>query len=248
MYRTILGMRVDVTSLSDAISQIDDWAIKGGGRYVCVSNVHMCMESFDDNGFQDIVNNADLVVPDGKPLVWAQKLLGVKNPHQVRGMDLTLALCASLAETGLPIGFYGGTPEVLGKLEKALMIRFPKLRIGCSIAPPFRPLSSKEDDDYVARINESGIRILFVAIGCPKQERWMAEHKARVGCVMLGVGAAFDFIAGRKRHAPSWVQAAGLEWLYRLLSEPRRLWKRYLKHNPRFIFYFFRQWLVGRHN
>lgn len=241
MYRSILGMRVDVTSLASAVSQIDVWANQGGGHYVCVSNVHMCMESFDDKKYQNIVNGADMVVPDGKPLVWAQTLLGVKGARQVRGMDLTMALCAHAAQTGLLIGLYGGTPELLDELNKVLMGRFPKLRISCAIAPPFRPLTTEEDDTYVNKIIDSGAQVLFVGIGCPKQEYWMAAHKGRLGCVMLGVGAAFDFIAGKKRHAPRWMQAMGLEWFFRLLSEPRRLWKRYLIQNPRFIFHFLMQ-------
>lgn len=243
MYKSILGMRVDVTSLPDTVSQIERWGTQGGGRYVCVSNVHMCMESFDDKSFQNVVNGADLVVPDGKPLVWSQKLLGVKSAKQVRGMDLMLSLCEHSAQSGASIGFYGGTPELLVKIIKILKTRFPHLQIVCSIAPPFRFLLPKENNEYIDKINESGVRILFVGIGCPKQERWMAENRDEVDCVMLGVGAAFDFIAGQKRHAPRWLQVAGLEWLFRLLCEPRRLWKRYLRQNPRFVWYFSKQLL-----
>jgi len=241
MNRSILGMRVDVTSLSRAVLQIGDWAKQGRGRYVCVSNVHMCMESFDDRNFQNVVNGADLVVPDGKPLVWAQKLFGVKRARQVRGMDLMLSLCEDSVQSGVAIGFYGGTPELLESLGKVLKIRFPDLQIGCAIAPPFRPVTTKENDVYVDKINESDVSILFVGIGCPKQERWMAENRAKVDCVMLGVGAAFDFVAGRKRHAPVWMQTIGLEWFFRFLCEPRRLWKRYLKHNTRFLWYLSKQ-------
>ncbi len=243
----ILGMRVDVTSLADAVSKIDDWVGQNSGRYVCVSNVHMCMESFDDTGFQNIVNDADLVVPDGKPLVWSQSLLGVRDAQQVRGMDLMLSLCEHSAQAGISVGFYGGTDEILDKLGKVLNDRFQKLQIDCVIAPPFRPITTQENDAFIAKINDSGVRILFVGIGCPKQERWMAENRAKVDCVMLGVGAAFDFIAGEKRHAPRFMQSMGLEWLFRLLSEPRRLWKRYLKHNPRFVWCFAGQLIRTRY-
>ncbi len=245
MYKSILGMRVDVISLSDAVSQVNYWVNQGGGRYVCVSNVHMCMEGFDDKKFQNIVNGADLVVADGKPLVWSQSLLGVTNAHQVRGMDLMLALCEHFSQSNMSVGFYGGTPELLDKLGEVLTIRLPGLRIGCAVAPPFRSLSQQENDDFITKINKSGVRILYVGIGCPKQERWMAENRAKLDCVMIGVGAAFDFIAGRKRSAPHWVQKIGMEWLFRLLSEPERLWKRYLRQNPRFIYYFIGQ-ILGK--
>ncbi len=241
MDKMILNMRVDITSLSKAVKQIGFWVSQKEAHYVCISNVHMCMECFDNDEFCKVVNGADLVVPDGKPLVWVQKILGEKDAQQVRGMDLMLALCGYAEKTSLSIGFYGSTPRLLSKLEKNLKISFPALRVVCSLAPPFRPLLEQERMDYIDIINESGVEFLFVGIGCPKQEKWMAENKTKLKCTMLGVGAAFDFIAGEKRHAPLWMQSLGLEWLFRLLSEPRRLWKRYLKHNPRFVWYISKQ-------
>jgi len=241
MHKKILGMRVDITSLSVAVSKVIDWANQSKGRYVCVSNVHMCMESFDNSTFQKVVNNADFVVPDGRPLVWSQTLLGVKRAQQVRGMDLMLSLCERCAQSGESIGFYGGTSELLNKLGYVLKARFPGLRIDCAIAPPFRALTSAENSAYIEKINGSGVCILFVGIGCPKQEYWMAANKVNVDCVMLGVGAAFDFIAGRKRHAPRWMQVIGLEWFFRFLCEPRRLWKRYFSYNPRFVWHVSKQ-------
>ena len=144
------------------------------------------------------------------------------------------------------MGFYGGTQETLDRLLDVVGKRFRRLRVPYAYSPPFRPLTPEEDAQVVEAINESGARILFVGIGCPKQERWMAAHRDRVRAVMLGVGAAFDFLAGAKPHAPRWMQTAGLEWLFRLLTEPRRLWKRYLKHNPRFLVLFARQLLTAR--
>lgn len=214
--------------------------------YVCAANVHMCMEAFDDPSFRDVVNDADLVLPDGRPLVWAQRLLGRKGAQQMRGMDLMLALCEDAARSGKPVGFYGTTDGQLAQLVAVLEQRFDGLNVACRIAPPFRPLSDEEDADIVKRINASGVRVLFVGLGCPKQERWMAEHKNQLTCVMLGVGAAFDFIAGNKKHAPRWMQVCGLEWLFRLLAEPRRLWRRYLIQNPRFVWQFIRQYLSER--
>ncbi|MBU0970232.1 MAG: WecB/TagA/CpsF family glycosyltransferase, partial [Proteobacteria bacterium] len=124
--------------------------------------------------------------------------------------------------------------------------KYPGLHIACAISPPFRELTPQEDEEYTKQINKSGARILFVSLGCPKQERWMADHKDRLSCVMLGVGAAFDFLSGKKKHAPRWMQKVGLEWIFRLACEPRRLWKRYFKHNPRFIWYFGKQLIKER--
>jgi len=239
--RSILGMHVDVTSLPLAVLTIDSFVRQGGGHYVCVSNVHMCMESFDDHVFQNLVNTADLVVADGKPLVWAQRLLGDVGARQVRGMDLMLALCELAVRTEISVGLYGARSEVLAKLERILIERFKGIKISSVISPPFSVLTSEENLQYINQITSASVDILFVGIGCPKQERWMAENKPNLNCVMLGVGAAFDFIAGQKYQAPDWMQAIGLEWLFRLLCEPRRLWKRYLKQNPRFVWYFLKQ-------
>ena len=217
-----------------------------GAAYVCAANVHMCMEAFDDPAFRDVVNKADLVIPDGRPLVWAQRLLGADHAMQLRGMDLMLKLCESASRSGTAVGFYGGSEAVLARLIAVLTAQFPGLNVALEIAPPFRQPTADEDRHYCEQINASGVRILFVGLGCPKQERWMAEHRDRLHCVMLGVGAAFDFIAGNKRHAPRWLQKAGLEWLFRLVSEPRRLWRRYLIQNPRFIWYFIGQLATGK--
>jgi N-acetylglucosaminyldiphosphoundecaprenol N-acetyl-beta-D-mannosaminyltransferase len=240
----ILGMRTDVQELDAAHSHV--MAMTGGDSacYICAANVHMCMEAYDDPAFREVVNNADLVVPDGRPLVWAQRLLGHRGAQQVRGMDLMLDLCEQSARDGTPIGFYGASPDLLEILIEKLTQCYPGLNVVCRIAPPFRELTADEDNQYIDQINQSGARILFVGLGCPKQERWMAAHKDRLHCVMLGVGAAFDFLAGHKRHAPRWMQRVGLEWLFRLCSEPGRLWRRYLIQNPRFVWHFTRQWLA----
>lgn len=240
-FRDILEMHVDVTSYSDAAGRVVNWASDGLSRYVCAANVHMVMESHDDSAFQDVVNGADLVTPDGVPLVWALKLLGVQEATRVYGPDLTLHVCKKAAEQRIPIGLYGGTPDSLEAFVEFLETSYPGILINCTIAPPFRPLTPEEDERYTKQINESGVRILFVGIGCPKQEKWMAEHKDKCSAVMLGVGAAFDFHTGRVKQAPSWMQRMALEWLFRLIMEPKRLWKRYFKHNPRFVLLFLRQ-------
>lgn len=239
-------MRVDATSYEDATERIIEWAHAGEARYVCVASVHMVMEAHGDPGFRTIVEAADLVTPDGVPLVWGLRLLGVPAATRVYGPTLTPLVCERAAREGVPVGFYGGTPEVLRDLTRALRGRFPGLRIAYEWSPPFRPLSEEEERRVAEAIDAAGPRILFVGIGCPKQERWMARHKGRIRSVMLGVGAAFDFVAGHKRQAPPAVQRLGMEWAFRLATEPRRLWRRYLRQNPRFIPLFAAQLLEQR--
>ncbi|MBP5972735.1 WecB/TagA/CpsF family glycosyltransferase [Brasilonema sp. CT11] len=245
-HRYIVGMRVDITSYEDATQQILDWAQARKSCYICVANVHMTMEVYDNPAFASVVNSAALVTPDGMPLVWALTALGVKNASRVYGPTLTLYVCEAAAKSGIPIGLYGGTSESLGAFVKFLHQHFPDLQIACKISPPFRPLTPEEDDAYTQQIIESGARILFVGIGCPRQELWMAAHKNRIPAVTLGVGAAFDFHSGRVKQAPSWMQKRGMEWLFRLIMEPKRLWKRYFKHNPRFLLFFVMQWLASK--
>ncbi|MEW6447676.1 MAG: WecB/TagA/CpsF family glycosyltransferase [Bacillota bacterium] len=231
----VLGVRVDATSFADAVSRIGGWANGFESRYVVVANVHVAMMAHDDPAYREIVNNADLVTPDGMPLVWALRVLGFKQQERVHGARLVLDLCNWAAANEAPVFFYGSTPETLAALRRNLLARFPNLRIAGMYSPPFRPLSPAEDEADVKRINASGAHIVFVGLGAPKQERWMAAHRGRVNAVMLGVGAAFDILAGRIKQAPAWMQRSGLEWLYRLLKEPRRLWWRYLYYNPRYL-------------
>ena len=236
--RRILGMRVDGTTYEETTGAIADMASARSGGMVCVATVHMVMEAFDDPALRRIVNAADRVTPDGVPLVAALRMLGIPRAQRVYGPTLTPILCRRAEEFELPVGFYGGTPEVLDALTRELSARFPKLAIPFAFSPPFRPLSEVEDAAVVDAIEAAGVAILFVGLGCPKQERWMAAHRESLRCTMVGVGAAFDFIAGAKSQAPRWMQRAGLEWLFRLLAEPRRLWRRYLIGNPRFLYHF----------
>ncbi|GGL86000.1 UDP-N-acetyl-D-mannosaminuronic acid transferase [Deinococcus aerolatus] len=243
--RSILGMRVDVTTYADATARVMAWARAGQGRYVCASNVHMVMETSDSAEFRDVVNGADLVTSDGVPLVWALKALGVPQAERVYGPTLMLHVCEAAAREGVPIALYGGTPESLEEFVLFLHANYPGIEIACLIAPPFRPPTPEEDAYYTQQLVDSGARIVFVGIGCPKQERWMAAHTGRLDAVLLGMGAAFDFHTGRVRQAPAAMQRLGLEWLFRLFMEPRRLWKRYAKHNPRFVGRFLLQ-LLGQ--
>jgi N-acetylglucosaminyldiphosphoundecaprenol N-acetyl-beta-D-mannosaminyltransferase len=244
--RFILGTRTDATSYSDAATRVLAWADSPGSRYVCVANVHVTMECYDSAEYRAVVNSADLVTPDGMPLVWALRLFGVGDATQVRGTDLTVRVLQRAARERAKVGFYGSSPEVLRRVLDACERRFAGLRVVYAEAPPFRELSVEEDAAVVQGIKASGAQILFVGLGCPKQERWMARHKGRVGGVMLGVGAAFDFLAGVKPEAPRWMQHAGLEWLFRLATEPRRLWRRYAQHNPRFVTLLAAQYLRSR--
>jgi N-acetylglucosaminyldiphosphoundecaprenol N-acetyl-beta-D-mannosaminyltransferase len=195
----------------------------------------MVMESYVAAEFRALVNKADLVTPDGMPLVWALKKLGVPDATRVYGPDLTLHVCEAAARAGIKIGLYGGTAESLSGFVDFLKRRFQGIEIVCSIAPPFRPLEPDEDANYTRQLAESGAQIVLVGIGCPKQELWMAEHRERLQAVLLGVGAAFDFHSGRVRQSPRVLQRMGLEWAFRLAMEPKRLWKRYARNNPRFV-------------
>ena len=236
--RHILGQRVDYTTYERAAAQVLGMARNGQGGYVCISTVHMVMEGHDDQEFRQMVNAAELVTPDGMPLVWGLKLLGIKEATRVYGPKLTPEVCREATKQGVPVGFYGGTEKVLARMKANLLSDYPALNIAYIYSPPFRPLTEQEDTRIVQDIIASGPKVLFVGLGCPKQEWWMAAHKDRLPIPMLGVGAAFDFIAGIKPQAPGWMQRLGLEWLFRLISEPRRLWRRYLYHNPRFLFKF----------
>ena len=244
----ILGTRVDSTSYHEATAVITEWAAQNLSKYVCVATVSQVMEGHDAPAFQAVMNQADLVTPDGMPLVWGLRLLGWKGATRVYGPDLTPIVLARAAADGLPVGFYGGSPEVLEQFVQAMTARFPELKAAYAFSPPFRPLTPAEDQQVVQEIKESGARILFVATGNPAQELWMAAHRGKVPAVMIGVGAAFDFLTGAKRQAPRWMMGIGLEWLFRLATEPRRLWKRYLKHNPRFVVLFALQLIRARFN
>jgi len=233
----ILCFPVSVPTREQAAAAIVKWAEAHESRAVLAANVHMVMEARDDPQLRAELAAADLSVPDGKPLVWALQLLGVQPTH-IRGTDLTLEVCRQAEAAGVPVGLYGSTPSTLAACRQHLAETYPSLQIPFAVSPPFRALTQTEDEDMVESIRESGARILFVSLGCPKQERWMMAHRDRVPCVTLGVGAAFAFLGGVIPEAPRWIQRAGLEWAFRLASDPRGLWRRYLTHNPRFVVLF----------
>jgi len=233
----ILGVRVSAIDMTLAVDEIGRWIGAGERHYVCVTGVHGVMESQRDPDLKAIHNASGLTTPDGMPLVWLGRRAGAKRMDRVYGPDLMLALCEAAALNGWTSYFYGGRDGVADQLAERLTARFPGLRIVGTYAPPFRPLTEQEDDEVVAAINAAEPDLVWIGLSTPKQERWMAGHRARlVAPALLGVGAAFDIHAGNLRQAPLWVQGHGLEWLYRLYREPGRLWRRYASMIPRFLF------------
>jgi N-acetylglucosaminyldiphosphoundecaprenol N-acetyl-beta-D-mannosaminyltransferase len=194
----------------------------------------MVMEAWDAPEFRALVNDAELVTSDGMPLVWSLRALGARSATRVYGPALMPIVCEEAARRGVPVGFYGGSPPVMAALTQRLAARCPGLAIAFAHCPRYSESPPALDEQAADAIEESGARVLFVGLGCPKQERWMAAYRDHVSCALVGVGAAFDFAAGAVAQAPAWMQRAGLEWLFRLAVEPRRLWRRYLRHNPRF--------------
>lgn len=242
----VLNAQIDVLAWADAVDRVLGWARARESRYVAISNVHVIVTASQDVQFGRVINEADMATPDGTPVAWMLRRLGHTGQSRISGPDLMWALCAHCATEGLPMYFYGSTEATLAALDKRLRASFPSLVICGMESPPFRPLTKEEDTAVVIRINVSKASIVFVGLGCPKQEHWMAEHRGRVNAVMIGVGAAFDFHAGLVKRAPQWMQHNGLEWLHRLASDPRRLWKRYLATNTLFIIYAARQLLAYR--
>jgi len=232
----ILGVGISAINMAIALETIDQWIAERDPHYVCVFPVHSVMECQKDPELRRIANASGLTTPDGMPLVWLSRLHGYRQVSRVYGPDLMLALCAASVERGYRHFFYGGANGVAEKLTAVLERQYPGLRVAGIYAPPFRPLTCEEDERIIEMINASDGDIVWVGLGTPKQDHWMASHVGRISApVLIGVGAAFDFLSGLKRQAPRWMQRCGLEWLFRLLTEPRRLWYRYLVYNPLFV-------------
>ena len=242
----ILRLNACLTTSQLAAVQICEWAKAGESRYVCVANVHMVMEAYDHTTFADVVNAADLTVSDGKPLALFMSLCQRRKQCQIRGPALTMKLLEVASKQVLKVGFYGASPETLENLVNNLQQMFPRLDIAFAYSPPFRAPTAEENGQVAEKVNNAGVQILFVGLGCPKQEIWMASQKGKVHAVMIGVGQAFDIHAGTLAEAPGWMQTLGMEWFFRFICEPRRLWKRYLKNNPRFVVLAMRQLLRGK--
>lgn len=231
----VLGSPIDVLTWNDALAQLNAWAPNHESRYVCICNVHSVVTASQDAEFGRVVNGADMATPDGAPLAWMLRWLGHENQQRINGPDLMWKYCEQAQSRAESVFFYGSAQATLDILQTKLLAAFPNLKIAGAFSPPFRTLTPEEDEAVVAKINASGAGVVWVSLGCPKQELWMAAHRGRINAVMVGVGAAFDYHAGTIKRAPKWLQNNGLEWSYRLVSEPRRLWKRYLVTNTLFV-------------
>ena len=243
----LFGIGVTPTCYTDAVDVILRAARGGAGGVVDLMPVHGLITAARDASFRRRVNGFELVAPDGQPVRWAlNRFHNAGLSDRVYGPELMLRLCRAAAEQGVGVYLYGGTPEVLDTLKNGLAERFPRLRIAGAESPPFRALTAEEDAAVVERMNDSGAGVVFLGVGCPKQEVFAAEHRDRLRAVQVCVGAAFDFHAGAKRMAPPWMQRRGLEWLFRLWQEPGRLWRRYLVTNTIFSLLVGRRLLLGR--
>jgi N-acetylglucosaminyldiphosphoundecaprenol N-acetyl-beta-D-mannosaminyltransferase len=233
----LLGVGVSAVGMETALACIEGWIRERRRDYVCVTGVHGIMESLRDDAVRRAHAAAGLVVPDGMPLVWLLKEAGFLGVGRVYGPDLMLAALARGEAAGYRHYLYGGTPATLARLRSRLGARFPRAAIVGAHAPPFRPAGADETEDMLTAIDASGADIVWVGLGTPKQELWMAKHRARLAApALIGVGAAFDFHAGTMRQAPARLQRLGLEWAFRMAMEPRRLAGRYLRNNPSFVF------------
>jgi N-acetylglucosaminyldiphosphoundecaprenol N-acetyl-beta-D-mannosaminyltransferase len=232
---SVIGAPIDVVTWDAALARVTAWACSRESRYVCICNSHSVVTASQDEEFGRVVRNADMATADGAPVAWMLRRLGFSDQARINGPDLMWRYCRIAEHEGVPIYFYGSADRTLAMLRKSLIESFPLLKIAGMLSPPFRALSTQEDDAVVREINESGARVVFVSLGCPKQEKWMAAQRGCIQAVMIGVGAAFDYHAGVLRRAPLWMQRNGLEWLHRLITEPRRLWKRYLVTNTLFL-------------
>ncbi len=241
-----MGAAIDVLTADTALHRICNWAQDHQSRYVCICNAHSVVTTRQDAAFAAAVAGADMATPDGAPVAWMLRRLGAKQQTRVSGPDLMLDYCKQASQTGQSIYLLGSKPDTLAALQSELQRRWPELRIAGAESPPFRPATADEDAATVQRINASGAGTVWVSLGCPKQELWMAAHRGRVQAVMVGVGAAFDFHAGAVPRAPAWMRDSGLEWLHRLASEPGRLWKRYLVTNTAFLLGAARQLMLRR--
>jgi N-acetylglucosaminyldiphosphoundecaprenol N-acetyl-beta-D-mannosaminyltransferase len=232
----ILGIGISAVNLQQTVAEIERWISAGERRYVNVCTVHTVMECQNDPNLRLIVNTSGLATPDGMPLVWLNWLSGHKTVDRVYGPDLMLALCERSQTTGARHFFYGGGPGVADLLVRRLRERFPKLAVAGAHSPPFRGVDGVEDPDVLQAINAARADIVWVGLGTPKQDYWVARHRPGLtAAALIAVGAAFDFHAGLQRQAPRWIQRSGFEWLFRLVQEPRRLAYRYLVYNPLFV-------------
>ena len=234
--KDLLSIKVSLGSYDLFVDNLIRQALSNQSTYTCVANVHMVSEAFKSDTYASIMRNADMVTPDGKPLTWALKFLYNIRQERVAGMDLLPDLLKAAEERQIPIAFYGGTEEMLTKTKEHLQEKYPHIRVATMYSPPFRSLTPEEESEIVTILKESDARMVFVILGCPKQEKWMASMKGRINAVMIGIGGALPVLIGMHKRAPRWMQKSGLEWLYRLGQEPSRLFRRYATSNTLFFY------------
>jgi N-acetylglucosaminyldiphosphoundecaprenol N-acetyl-beta-D-mannosaminyltransferase len=235
----VLGVRADAVQITDVVARMKECIRERDGCHsIAATSMHGIVEAQHDPSFKELLNETDLVVPDGVPLVWLGRRRGHTLPRRVYGRDLLLAFCEESAGRGYRHFFYGAEPGVAGLLAESLKVRFPGLNVVGMCSPPFRPLSADEDSEMVEMINRAAPDVLWLGLGVRKQERWMHEHKDRLRVpVLVSVGAASDLLLGRRKQAPPWMREHGFEWFFRFLQEPGRLWRRYLVYGSQFIAY-----------
>jgi N-acetylglucosaminyldiphosphoundecaprenol N-acetyl-beta-D-mannosaminyltransferase len=227
----ILGVRINAINMAQALDIIGGWLDQREPHYVCVTPAHVIMDCCWNPSLKGVINGSGLTTPDGMSIVWLLRLNGYRHVQRVYGSDLMLGVCRISEGRGWRHFFYGGVPGVADTLVDRLVARFPRLQIAGTYTPPFRPPTDEEEDSILKLIQESRADVLWIGISSPRQEQWMADHIGKLDIpVLVGVGAAFDFLSGRKKQAPLWMQRSGLEWLFRLASEPQRLWKRYAQY------------------
>jgi N-acetylglucosaminyldiphosphoundecaprenol N-acetyl-beta-D-mannosaminyltransferase len=242
----VIGTPVTAATFDLQIEMMLEWASSYASKVVCVANVHMLTEAYWHPEFGSVLKSADMVTPDGMPLVWMMRLMGARHQNRVAGMDILLSLCQLAPPRNITIFFLGSEAAILDKMREKLECEFPNLTIAGMEPLPFRPLTRAEDDAIIQKLHDSGAGIVLVSLGCPKQEYWMNQHKDKIQAVMVGLGGVFPVYAGIHKRAPLWIRNLGLEWFYRLIQEPRRLWKRYRTTIPPFIWLAFRQLLSSK--
>jgi N-acetylglucosaminyldiphosphoundecaprenol N-acetyl-beta-D-mannosaminyltransferase len=235
----VLQSVIHEVQIDDVMEMFEQWiSSRERSHYVALCNVHMVMEAYNDVHFHEVLASADLVAPDGMPIIWVGRLRGFQLSRRVYGPDLFLEFCQTTATKGYRHFLFGGHPGVPGAVATRLIRCCPGIQIAGTYSPPFREHTRAEQNEMIAQINDSDADVLWVALGCPKQELWMYQNRDRLNVpVVVGIGQAFDLYAGRVRQAPRWARDNGLEWAFRLLSSPRRLWRRYLVYNTQFLYY-----------
>lgn len=244
----ILGVKINVTNIKQTLKIINQNLKNIQGKYICVSNVHTTVMSYENYEYREIQNKSYMSLPDGKPLSIISRIKGYKNAARVTGPDLMEEVFKISIENSYTHYFYGSTDETLSTLKKILNEKYPSIKIAGMYSPPFRELTEKEDEDVIKNINSAKPDFIWVGLGAPKQEIWMKNHENKVKGLMIGVGAGFDYHAEKIKRAPKWMQNLSLEWLYRLIQDPKRLFNRYITTNTKFIFYIIQNYFFNRGN